>query len=84
MNRLFVRALLASAAVAAAVALAADRAIGLREVVVRALADPLVQVPGLGGATELGDGRPILILDPSGLSRLARRRGVGSSVRIGA
>ena len=60
---------------AAAIALAADRAIGLREVVVRALADPLVQVPGIGGATELGDGRPILILDPGGLSRLARRRG---------
>ena len=60
---------------AAAVALAADRAVGVREVVVRALADPLVQVPGIGGATELGDGRPILILDPGGLSRLARRRG---------
>jgi two-component system chemotaxis sensor kinase CheA len=61
----------------AAVALAADRALGLREVVVRALADPLVQVPGIGGATELGDGRPILILDPGGLSRLARRRASG-------
>jgi two-component system, chemotaxis family, sensor kinase CheA len=57
----------------AAVALAADRAVGLREVVVRALADPLVQAPGIGGATELGDGRPILILDPGGLARLARR-----------
>lgn len=60
---------------AAAIALAADRALGIREVVVRPLADPLVQVPGLGGATELGDGRPILILDPGGLARLARRRG---------
>jgi two-component system chemotaxis sensor kinase CheA len=59
----------------AAVALAADRALGLREVVVRPLADPLVQVPGIGGATELGDGRPILILDPGGLARLARGRG---------
>jgi two-component system chemotaxis sensor kinase CheA len=59
-----------------ALALGADRAIGLREVVVRALSDPLVQAPGVGGATELGDGRPILILDPAGLSRLARRRAV--------
>lgn len=59
----------------ATVALAADRAVGLREVVVRPLADPLVQAPGIGGATELGDGRPILILDPGGLARLARRRG---------
>lgn len=56
----------------ATLALAADRAVGLREVVVRALADPLVQVPGVSGATELGDGRPILILDPAGLVRQAR------------
>jgi two-component system, chemotaxis family, sensor kinase CheA len=68
---------------AAAIALAADRAVGLREVVVRALADPLVQVPGIGGATELGDGRPILILDPGGLSRLARRRGNTLPARTG-
>ena len=34
--------------------LAADRVLGLREIVVRSLADPLVQVPGLAGATELG------------------------------
>jgi two-component system chemotaxis sensor kinase CheA len=60
---------------AAAVALAADRAVGLREVVVRALVDPLAQAPGIGGATELGDGRPVLILDPGGLARLARRGG---------
>ncbi|MBX9679992.1 MAG: chemotaxis protein CheA [Gemmataceae bacterium] len=58
----------------AAVAFGADRALGLREVVVRPLSDPLVQVPGLGGATEMGEGRPILILDPSGLLRLSRRR----------
>jgi two-component system chemotaxis sensor kinase CheA len=56
------------------VALAADRVLGLREVVVRPLADPLVQVPGLAGATELGDGRPVLILDPVGLARSARAR----------
>lgn len=67
----------------AAVALAADRAVGLREVVVRPLADPLVQVPGIGGATDLGDGRPILILDPGGLARLARRRGAASPARTG-
>ncbi|MDB6036990.1 MAG: CheA signal transduction histidine kinase [Verrucomicrobiales bacterium] len=36
---------------------------GQREVVVRAIRDPLVQVPGIVGATELGDGRPVLILD---------------------
>jgi two-component system chemotaxis sensor kinase CheA len=67
----------------ATVALGADRAIGLREVVVRALADPLIQAPGLAGATELGDGRPILILDPVGLSRFARRRAVAPAREVG-
>jgi two-component system, chemotaxis family, sensor kinase CheA len=67
----------------AAVALAADRAVGLREVVVRPLADPLVQAPGFGGATELGDGRPILILDPGGLARFARRRASALAARTG-
>ena len=57
-----------------AVALAVDRVIGLREIVVRQLTDPLVQVPGLAGATELGDGRAILILDAIGLARYARNR----------
>jgi two-component system chemotaxis sensor kinase CheA len=57
-----------------AVALAADRVLGVREVVVRPLADPLVQAPGLAGATELGDGRAVLILDATGLARLARGR----------
>lgn len=59
---------------ASAVALVADRAIGLREVVVRPMSDPLVLVPGIGGATEMGDGRPVLILDSAGLARFARRR----------
>lgn len=68
---------------AAAVALAADRALGLREVVVRPLADPLVQVPGFGGATELGDGRPVLILDPAGMARYARRRSVRTTAHAG-
>lgn len=43
--------------------LAVDRVHGQREVVVRPLRDPLLQVPGVAGATELGDGRPVLILD---------------------
>jgi two-component system chemotaxis sensor kinase CheA len=57
-----------------AVALAVDRLLGLREIVVRPLSDPLVQAPGLAGATELGDGRAILILDAVGLMRYARTR----------
>ena len=42
----------------------------------RPLEDPLVQVPGVAGATDLGDGLPTLVLD---LSRSALTRGgVGS------
>jgi two-component system chemotaxis sensor kinase CheA len=58
------------------VGLVVDRILGQREIVVRAMTDPLVQVQGVAGATELGDGRPVLILDAqafvrnaSGLSR---------------
>jgi two-component system chemotaxis sensor kinase CheA len=53
-------------------ALAVDRINGLREIVVRTITDPLVRVPGVVGATELGDGRPVLILDPHSLIRTAR------------
>ncbi|HKX31173.1 MAG TPA: chemotaxis protein CheA [Blastocatellia bacterium] len=52
-----------------AVGIAVDRILGLREIVVRVLHDPLVQAPGIGGATELGDGRVVLILDAAGLIR---------------
>jgi len=42
-----------------------DKIMGRREIVVRAMTDPLLQVPGVSGATELGDGRVVLILDAS-------------------
>ena len=48
---------------AQATALVVDKVLGLREVVVRSLPDPLTAVPGVAGATELGDGKPVLILD---------------------
>jgi two-component system chemotaxis sensor kinase CheA len=40
-----------------------DRVVGLREIVVRSVEDSLVSVPGIAGATDLGDGRPVLILN---------------------
>ena len=40
-----------------------DRILGQKEIVVRGIADSLIQVPGIVGATELGDGRIVLILD---------------------
>ncbi|KYF68560.1 chemotaxis protein CheA [Sorangium cellulosum] len=39
------------------------RVLGQQEVVVRPLEDPLVKVPGVSGSTDLGDGRPTLVLD---------------------
>lgn len=56
--------------------LAVDRIIGHREIVVRTIADPLVRVDGISGATDLGDGKVVLILDPAALSRLTKQRGV--------
>ncbi len=56
------------------VALTVDRIVGLREVVAHPLNDPLVDVPGIGGATELGDGRAVLILDIPALLQDAARR----------
>jgi two-component system chemotaxis sensor kinase CheA len=43
--------------------IAVDRISRQREIVVRPIEDPLVRVAGIAGATELGDGRPVLILD---------------------
>jgi two-component system chemotaxis sensor kinase CheA len=55
-------------------ALAVDRITGQREIVVRTITDPLLRVPGVVGATELGDGRPVLILDPYSMIRAIRDR----------
>lgn len=52
-----------------AVGLAVDRIIGQREIVVRAIKDPLAQTKGIAGATELGDQRVVLILDVGALRR---------------
>ena len=54
-----------------AVGLAVDRILGQREIVVRAIKDPLAQSKGIAGATELGDQRVVLILDISALRQLA-------------
>jgi two-component system chemotaxis sensor kinase CheA len=55
--------------------LVVDRIIGQREIVVRAIADPLARVDGISGATDLGDGRVVLILDPAALARVIKVRG---------
>jgi two-component system chemotaxis sensor kinase CheA len=57
-----------------AVGLLVDRIIGQREIVVRAAVDPLIQVTGVAGATDLGDGRAVLILDLQSMARGTRMR----------
>ncbi|ADO68664.1 chemotaxis protein CheA [Stigmatella aurantiaca] len=57
------------------VAFAVDRLLGQQEIVLRPLEDPLVQVPGVAGATDLGDGQPTLVLD---LPALGAARGTGA------
>jgi len=57
-----------------AVGLLVDRVAGHREIVVKTIADPLIRVDGVSGATELGDGKLVLILDVAALSRSVRER----------
>jgi two-component system chemotaxis sensor kinase CheA len=45
-----------------------DRMLGQQEVVVRPLNDSLLKVPGISGATDLGDGQPTLVVDLLSLS----------------
>ena len=56
------------------VGLITDKIIGAREIVVRPVDDPLVAAPGIAGATELADGRLVLILDATALARLGREQ----------
>ena len=58
----------------AAVGLLVDRIVGHREIVVRATADPLIRVDGVTGATDLGDGKAVLILDAAAIARTVRER----------
>ena len=63
-----------------AVGIAVDRIAGQREIVVRGMADALIKVDGVSGATDLGDGRVVLILDLPALARRGRRLAPGASV----
>jgi two-component system, chemotaxis family, sensor kinase CheA len=58
----------------AAVGLLVDRIVGHREIVVRTTSDPLIRVDAVTGATDLGDGRAVLILDAAAIARRARDR----------
>jgi two-component system chemotaxis sensor kinase CheA len=58
-----------------ALGIAVDRVVGHREIVVRGVGDELVQVPGIAGATDLGDERVVLILDVPALRRATLQKG---------
>ena len=60
---------------ASAVAILVDRIVGHREIVVRSTSDPLIRVDAISGATDLGDGRAVLILDAAAIARQVRDRG---------
>jgi two-component system chemotaxis sensor kinase CheA len=51
-----------------------DRMLGRHEVVVRPVDDALLKVPGVAGATDLGDGLPTLVLDLHALSTRGAER----------
>ncbi|MBL9169422.1 MAG: chemotaxis protein CheW [Verrucomicrobiales bacterium] len=48
-------------------ALVVDSVRGQKEIVVSSFCDPLIRVPGVAGATEFGDGRPVLVIAPDDL-----------------
>jgi two-component system, chemotaxis family, sensor kinase CheA len=52
------------------IALVVDEIIGQQQVVIKSITENLNHVPGIAGATILGDGRVALILDPTEIAKL--------------
>ena len=65
----------------AATGIVVDRVVGQREIVVRAISDSMIRVAGIAGATDLGDGRVVLILDLPSLLGSSRRGERGGQPR---
>jgi two-component system, chemotaxis family, sensor kinase CheA len=59
-----------------------DRVVGQQEAVIRPLVDPLVRVPGVSASTDLGDGKPTLVLDLVALA--SRGRDASTRIQAGA
>jgi two-component system chemotaxis sensor kinase CheA len=62
-------------------AVSVDRLVGQEEAVLKPLFPPLDRVRGLAGVTVLGNGRPLLVLDPRGLAELC---GIHNAPKPGA
>ena len=54
-------------------ALVVDEIIGQQQVVVKSITENLNHVPGIAGATILGNGRVALIIDPTEIGRMHAR-----------
>ena len=54
------------------VSIAVDQLMEAREVVVKSLGDMLRRVPGISGATLMGDGSVVLIVEPADIVRMSR------------
>ena len=54
--------------------IAVDQLIEVREVVVKGLGDLLRRVPGISGATLMGDGSAVLIVEPADIVRITRQK----------
>lgn len=52
--------------------IAVHRMLGQQEVVLRPMTDPLVRVQGVSGATDLGDGKPTLVVDLAAVAASAQ------------
>jgi two-component system chemotaxis sensor kinase CheA len=57
------------------IGLVVDKLLGEHEIVVKPIEDPLVRSPGIAGASILGDGKVVLILNVRGLADPKRRMG---------
>ncbi|MCZ6695642.1 MAG: ATP-binding protein [Acidobacteria bacterium] len=51
------------------ISLLIDELVGHQEVMIKPLGDRLGEIPGVVGATDLGDSTAVLVLDPEGLAR---------------
>ena len=56
------------------VAMVVDRIVGEHELVVKPIEDPLARSPGIAGASILGDGKVVLILNVRGLTERRQRQ----------
>jgi two-component system chemotaxis sensor kinase CheA len=63
--------------------LVVDALLGQQEIVIKALDDYLGQAPGISGATILGDGRVVLIVDVPTLLEAHGGAGRSAAVRAG-